>query len=205
VHLEKQKKKLFSINKMIIFNCLPNDLKNMNNFSINYRKIVETLRTIESKKNFLHQIRTPKLSDIELIAIDLTAEYMGIDSEYQLFRILTDSLFQRIERSVYNRRRRRLFSHRERIRKVMSEKITSDRDYYIVDSMPLEVCRLSRSSRCTICKENLQTFPDKGYCATQKMYYYGYELHCLIPKIGLQHLINKKSELLILGLIIVLF
>ncbi|KAA6323605.1 hypothetical protein EZS27_026971 [termite gut metagenome] len=88
----------------------------MNNFSTNYRKIVETLRSIESKKNFLHQIRTPKLSDIELIAIDLTAEYMGVDSEYQLFRVLPASLSEKIERSVYNRRRRRLFSHRERIR-----------------------------------------------------------------------------------------
>ncbi|KAA6320038.1 hypothetical protein EZS27_030136 [termite gut metagenome] len=146
-------------------------LNTMNNFSANYRKIVETLRSIESKKNFLHQIRQPKLSDIELIAIDLTAEYMGIDSEYQLFRVLPESLSGKIERSVYNRRRRRLFSHRERIRKAMSEKITTDRDYYIVDSMPLEVCRLSRSSRCRICKEDLHTFPDKGYCATQKMYY----------------------------------
>ncbi|KAA6308351.1 hypothetical protein EZS27_039968, partial [termite gut metagenome] len=130
---------------------------------------METLRSIESKKNFLDQIRKPKLSDIELIGIDLTSEYMDIDSEYELFRMLPASLSGRIERSVYNRRRRRLFSHRERIRKVMSEKITSDRDYYLVDSMPLEVCRLSRSSRCRICKEDLHTFPDKGYCATQKM------------------------------------
>ncbi|KAA6319184.1 hypothetical protein EZS27_030891 [termite gut metagenome] len=88
----------------------------MNHFSANYRKIVETLRTIESKKNFLHQIRKPKLSDIDLIGIDLTAEYMGIDSEYELFRMLPASLSGRIERSLYNRRRRRLFSHRERIR-----------------------------------------------------------------------------------------
>ncbi|KAA6339132.1 hypothetical protein EZS27_012926, partial [termite gut metagenome] len=141
----------------------------MNNFSAHYRKIMETLRSIESEKNFLDQIRQPKLSDLELIGIDLTAEYMGIDSEYQLFRMLPESLSGRIERSVYNRRRRRLFSHRERIRKVMSEKITSASDYYLVDSMPLEVCRLSRSSRCRICKEDLHTFPDKGYCATQKM------------------------------------
>ncbi|KAA6330757.1 hypothetical protein EZS27_020573 [termite gut metagenome] len=53
----------------------------MNNFIANYRKIVETLRTIEFKENFLHQIRKPKLSDIELIAVDLIAEYIGIDSE----------------------------------------------------------------------------------------------------------------------------
>ncbi|KAA6336589.1 hypothetical protein EZS27_015271 [termite gut metagenome] len=53
----------------------------INNFSADYRKIVETLRIIESKKNFLHQKRKPKLSERELIGIDFTAEYMGIDSE----------------------------------------------------------------------------------------------------------------------------
>ncbi|KAA6344416.1 hypothetical protein EZS27_007969 [termite gut metagenome] len=88
----------------------------MNNFSANYRKIMETLRAIESKKNFLHQKRKPKMSDRELIGIDLTAEYMDIDSEYELFRMLPASLSGRIERSLYNRMRHRLFSHRERIR-----------------------------------------------------------------------------------------
>lgn len=34
--------------------------------------------------NFLNQMRKPKLSDIELIAIDLTSEYMSIDSEYKI-------------------------------------------------------------------------------------------------------------------------
>lgn len=47
--------------------------------------------------NFLNQIRKLRLSDMELIAIDLTSEYMGIDSEYQLFRILPDKLNLRIE------------------------------------------------------------------------------------------------------------
>ncbi|KAA6312001.1 hypothetical protein EZS27_036988 [termite gut metagenome] len=83
----------------------------MNNFIANYRNIVETLRTIESKENFLHQIRTPKLSNLELITMDLTAECMSIDSEYQLFRILPIHLSQRVECSVYNRRKCRLFSH----------------------------------------------------------------------------------------------
>ncbi len=35
--------------------------------------------------DYLHQIRTPKLRDKELIAIDLTSECMSIDSECQLF------------------------------------------------------------------------------------------------------------------------
>jgi hypothetical protein len=151
----------------------------MNNFCANYGKILETIQQIEKRVNFLHQIRKPKLSDIELIAIDLTSEYMGIDSEHQLFRILPSFLKTKIERSVYNRRRRKLFLHRETLRRKMAAKIGYS-DYYIVDSMPLEVCKLSRSSRKKgICKQDYSTSPNKGYCASQKMYYYGYKLHAV--------------------------
>ena len=150
----------------------------MNNFSANYAKILSTLQQIEHKMNFLNQKRKPKLSDIELIAVDLTSEYMGIDSEYQLFRCLPDFILSKIERSVYNRRKRGLFFFREQLRKQISELITSS-DYYIVDSMPLEVCKLSRSVRSRICKEDYLSAPDKGYCASQKMNYYGYKLHAV--------------------------
>ncbi len=46
------------------------------------------MQQVEVKINFLNQKRKPKLLDIELTAMDLTSEYMSIDSELQLFRIL---------------------------------------------------------------------------------------------------------------------
>lgn len=150
----------------------------MNNFSANYAKILETLQKVESKMNFLNQKRKPKLSDIELISIDLTSEFMGIDSERDLFRKLPTSLTSKIERSVFNRRKRALFSHREILRKTLACQI-STQDFYIVDSMPLEVCKLSRSSRSSICKEEYASAPDKGYCASQSINYYGYKLHAV--------------------------
>ena len=150
----------------------------MNNFSANYAKILETLQQVESKMNFLNQKRKPKLSDIELISIDLTSEFMGIDSERDLFRKLPASLTSKIERSVFNRRKRALFSHREILRKTLACQI-STQDFYIVDSMPLEVCKLSRSSRSSICKEEYASAPDKGYCASQSINYYGYKLHAV--------------------------
>ena len=64
----------------------------MNNFTQNYEKILKTLQSIENKMNFLNQIRKPKLSDMELIAIDLTSEFMGIDSERNLFRNLPERI-----------------------------------------------------------------------------------------------------------------
>lgn len=150
----------------------------MNNFSLNYEKILKTLQLLEIRMNFLNQKRKPQLSDIELIAIDLTSEYMGIDSELDLFRNLPENLFLRIERSVYNRRRRGLFDHKDRLRRKISDNISKS-DYYILDSMPLELCRWSRNSRSRICKEDFQTSPDRGYCASQRSRYYGYKLHAV--------------------------
>jgi len=150
----------------------------MNNFISNYEKILEVLQQLESRMNFLNQKRKPKLSDIELIAIDLTSEYMSVDSEYQLFRVLPVELLSRIERSVYNRRKRNLFYCREQLRQKVANAIGSN-DHYIVDSMPLEVCKLSRSSRSSICKEEYSTAPNKGYCASQSSTYYGYKLHAV--------------------------
>ena len=110
--------------------------------------------------------------------MNFTAEYMGIDSECQLFRIIHGThLSELIERSVYNRRRRRLFNLIEDIRKQLASLFNEFEDYFVVDSMPLEVCKTARASRSTICKDEEFCYPDKGFCASQKMYYYGYKLH----------------------------
>jgi hypothetical protein len=151
----------------------------MNNFGSNYDKILGILKSITKKESFLTQIREPKLKDIELIAMNLTSEYMSIDSECQLFRILPDVLNSKIERSVYNRRKRKLFTAIEFIREKLSERFNEFEDYYIVDSMPLEVTKLSRSGRSTICKESYDTTPNKGFCASQNMTYYGYKIHAV--------------------------
>lgn len=151
----------------------------MHNFETNYEKIIEVLNELGIVSNFLRQIRSPKLTDKELMAVNLTAEYMSIDSEYQLFRVLPKSISSKIERSVYNRRRRKLFPFLEQIRQNFSDKFNACEDYYIVDSMPLEVCKLSRSPRSKVCKGYGHSSPDKGYCASQASSYYGYKLHAV--------------------------
>ena len=152
----------------------------MHNFEANYDKILETLKLIIRKDNFIKQKRKPKLSDIELVAIDLTAEYMSIDSEHQLFRDLQFTRFDKlIDRTVYNRRKRGLVNHIEKIRVVFSEKFNQYEDFFVVDSMPLEACKLARSTRSKICKEDFYSAPDRGFCASQQMYFYGYKLHAV--------------------------
>jgi len=151
----------------------------MNNLNANYERILEVLRKISKEQLLSYQRRRPKLSDLELISLSLTAEFMGIDSENDLFRRLPKTLSSRIERSVYNRRRRKLSSNLNSIRLNLASHFNEFEDYFVVDSMPLEVCKLSRSSRSKICKEGTYAFPDKGYCAAQSANYYGYKLHAV--------------------------
>jgi len=118
------------------------------------------------------------MSDIEVIALSFTAEYMSIDSENSLFTQLNGAgITNLIERSQFNKRRRQLFDLAEKIRTELSQYFVENEDYFIVDSMPMEVCKWSRHMRAKICKQDYQTCPEKGYCASQDSWFYGYKLH----------------------------
>src|SRR5690606_21728613 len=73
----------------------------------------------------------------------------------------------------------------EEIRLKMVEKFNDFENYFIVDSMPLEVCKLARSSRSKICKEVDYAIPNKGCCASQNLHLYGYKLHAVCSISGI--------------------
>ena len=73
----------------------------MNNLVQNYKIILEKLTKNCSNIEYFSQIRKPKLSNLELVAINLTAEYISYNSELQLFRAIKGTeLENKIERSV---------------------------------------------------------------------------------------------------------
>jgi hypothetical protein len=163
----------------------------MNNFVQNYEIILNHLKSLQLNTDSFIQIRRPKLDNLELIAMNFTAEYMSIDSECHLFRLIHGTyLNELIDRSVYNRRRRKLFGLIEKIRIQLASFFNEFENYFIVDSMPLEVCKTSRASRSSICKDTESSFPDKGFCASQNLYYYGYKLHGVCSVSGIFHSID---------------
>jgi hypothetical protein len=150
----------------------------MSNFIQNYEIILKHLQSLNISLDSFQQIRKPKLGNLELIAMNITAEYMGIHSELQLFRdIKSTPLEDLIERSVYNRRKRILFPQIEQVRKTLAKDFNEFEDVYVIDSMPLEICKNARASRSKICRDVDYALPSKGYCASQKAYYFGYKLH----------------------------
>ena len=159
----------------------------MNNLIQNYEIILDTLQKKCSHIECFYQIRKPKLSNLELIALNLTAEYMSINTELQLFRCLKNSpLEHKIERTVYNRRKRRLFPFLELIRSSLSESLSALSTTFIVDSTPLEICKYSRANRSAICS-TVDIKPSYGYCAATKTRYFGYKLHAVCDENGVIH------------------
>ena len=73
----------------------------MNNFIQNYEIILKNLQELSIDSQCFVQIRKPKLSNLELIAMNITAEYMSIDSECQLFRTISDSYLDGLIGKLY--------------------------------------------------------------------------------------------------------
>ena len=158
----------------------------MHDLKTNFDKILEVLKSIlqsevDSSGNFPKVGKKPKFSDLEVISLNLTSEYLSIDSENLLFKKLQNQ-YERafpniIDRTQYNRRRKSLFYSIEMVRKYLSDSFSAHEDVFVIDSMPLEICRNARANRLKICKEEFHTSPAKGFCASQNQYYFGYKLH----------------------------
>lgn len=152
----------------------------MSNLEASYKLIFKELSKISDTENFYFKPIKPNLSDLELISLTILADFKSIDSEHQLFREIKGwEIETKIERSVYNRRKRKLFPYIEKLRIKIAEKFNEFENYFVIDSMPLEVCRMARSSRSKICKEVDYAIPNKGFCASQNLHFYGYKLHAI--------------------------
>ncbi|MCP3680317.1 MAG: IS982 family transposase [Gammaproteobacteria bacterium] len=159
----------------------------MNNLIENYKIILNHLKATCQDIESFHQIRKPKLGNLELVALNLTAEYMSINTELQLFRYLKGTCLEpMIERSVYNKRRKKLFNYTEAIRKRISEMFAHFTDVFVLDSMPSPICKYARAGRSNICA-TYEIQPSFGYNASQKCKYFGYKLHAVCDKNGVFH------------------
>jgi hypothetical protein len=164
----------------------------MHCIKLNFDKIMHVLREILGTEfplggNLLRRGPVPKFTDIEVLALSLTAECMGIDSECYLFAKLMDykvAFPHMISRRQYNDRRKSLFMWQENIRDKIASKLNEITEVYAIDSMPMEICKLARMERNKLGKEDERTAPDKGFCASQNKYFYGYKLHAVCSPSG---------------------
>ena len=137
----------------------------MSNIVKNYFRVLEVISSLNYELEYKSDVgRKQKMSDLEVVALSLTAEFMSIDSENSLFKGINSKQFSNlIERSQFNRRRRKLFIFLEEIRIKLASRFLEFEDYFIVDSMPLEICKFARHRIIKICKMSLKPILQKGF------------------------------------------
>lgn len=169
----------------------------MTNIVKNYFRVLEVISSLNCELVYKSSVgRRNKMSDLEVVALSLTAEFMSIDSENSLFKQINQvEIPNLIERSQFNKRRKKLFWFSEEVRIKLAKEFLEFEDYFIVDSMPLEICKFSRHNRLKICKEEFEKAPSKGFCASQNNWFYGYKLHGVCSVSGVFHSLDiTKAE-----------
>ena len=167
----------------------------MYNLVSNFVKILDICKKfsnnlVDNRGNIPRRGVIPRFSDLEVIALSLTAENFSIDSESYLFHLLKkykSEIPNLISRRQYNDRRKYTADLCEQIRKNIVLAIDGKEDIFSIDSKPIPVCRKVRAKRCKLGKTDYITAPDFGYCASQRCYYWGYKLHVLCGVNGIIH------------------
>jgi hypothetical protein len=177
-------------------NIYHNTTSIMHNLRSNFDKFLDLTKSafkdrILGSGNLAFYPNLPKMTDCEIIALSLTSEALGIDSENYLWgKLKSDHSLDfpnLIDRSNYNRRRKRLYPFVELLNQTIAGNMNLGEDVFIVDSIPVPICKLVREKQIKICKEQFETAPDKGYSAVNKSYYFGYKLHLITSVRGIFH------------------
>jgi len=168
----------------------------MHNFIAKFREILEICKQFAEKHvnergNIPRCGVVPTFSDLEVVALSITAEAFSIDSENYLFKRLNNecpgAIPNLITRRQYNQRRKKTILLGETIRQAIARAIDGREHVFSIDSKPVKVCQNARANRCQMGKNDIGYAPSWGYCASQNMRYYGYKLHALCGISGVIH------------------
>jgi len=129
------------------------------------------------------QMRTrgpqPTLRDSEVLTIEVLSEFLGIDTESNMFahfcRYYADWFpgLRKITRTTFTRQAANLWKVKQELWQVLAQQIAHDPFISIVDSFPVPVCRFARAPRCRSFGE-VAAF---GYDEVARQTYYGLRAH----------------------------
>ena len=128
----------------------------------------------------------PKLSDSEVITMEIVGEFRGLDQDKAIWQYFRDHwlcLFPNLgSRSTFARQAANLWSYKQ----VLQQKISGSLggfadDLHLVNGIPIPLCRITRAPRCRLFTESAEY----GYCAAKDEKYYGFHGHLVISSQGL--------------------
>lgn len=121
----------------------------------------------------------PAMADSEVITIELVGEFLGLDRDSRLFwhfRQYHAGEFpglRCVHRTTFARQAANLWRVKQLLQRHLAERLAGAAAPWLVDSMPMPVCRFGRSGYC----KGLRGDAACGYDPVPKQAYYGFRLH----------------------------
>lgn len=121
----------------------------------------------------------PTLADSEVLTMEVVGEFLGMDQDiaiYRYFRRAHPGWFPgllRVHRTTFARQGANLWVLKERLWRVLLDRVAHDPRLSLVDSVPVPVCRFGRAYACSRFRGEAAF----GYDAGAKATFYGFRDH----------------------------
>ena len=129
---------------------------------------------------------TPKLTDAEVLTMEICGEYFPQQTDKAIFRYFRSHyphFFPNLtDRTLFVRQAANLWQISELIQQRMVEgggQRTAN--WQVIDTLPIPICRITRAKRS--CFRGFDA--DYGYCAAKREHYYGFKLGLRVSPLGM--------------------
>lgn len=127
----------------------------------------------------------PKLSDAEVITMEVVGEFLGLDTDkgiWAYFRDHWQDWFPGLgSRANFAKQAANLWAIKQHLQKHLAVLLgATQKPVHIIDGFPIPVCGFKRAHGSS----NFKDVADFGYCAAKSETYYGFKGHLLIDEAG---------------------
>ena len=128
----------------------------------------------------------PKLTDSEVITMEIVGEFMGKDQDKSIWRYFRNhwhNWFPNLgSRSTFVKQSANLCLLKQEMLKYLSERLGAVEDeIHMIDGFPMPVCKITRAAK----SKCFQGEAGYSYCAAKDEKYYGFEGHVVISFDGI--------------------
>ena len=124
----------------------------------------------------------PRLSDAEVLTIEVVGEFLGIDTDSGLYRFFRRHFgdwfpeLRRIHRTTFLRQAANLWAVKRELWQALAQQVPQDDLITVIDSFPVPVCRFARAPRC----QGFKGQASFGHDEVARQTYYGFRAHLCI-------------------------
>jgi len=128
----------------------------------------------------------PKLSDSEVITMELVGAFWKLGTDQDLFRHFRRyhtaefPALAQLDRTTFTRQAANLWRAKQLIQQRLAEKLRGDDPVWLVDSLPIDACQFARATFC----RRFAGQADYGYCHLRKRTFFGFRLHLRVSRDG---------------------